>query len=66
MTKPRTISSKALLPPAQAPSDQMSIAFKSIWLRGMSAPERMGALMHLANILMLAAGVATKECDDER
>jgi hypothetical protein len=32
----------------------------------MSAPERTRVLMHLANLLMLAAGVATKEYDDER
>jgi hypothetical protein len=32
----------------------------------MSAPERMRVLMHLANLLMLAAGVATEEYDDER
>jgi hypothetical protein len=32
----------------------------------MSAPERMRVLMHLANLLILAAGVAAKEYDDER
>jgi len=32
----------------------------------MSAPERMRILLHLANLLMLAADVATKEDDDER
>jgi hypothetical protein len=52
------------LPSAQP--HQISIAFESIRLRGMSAPERMRVLMHLANLLMLAAGVATKEYDDER
>ena len=64
MTKSRKTSLKALLPPAHP--HQMTIAFESIRLRGMSAPERQRALMHLANLLMLAAGVATKECNDER
>ncbi len=64
MTKPRKSSLKARLPSAQP--HQISIAFESIRLRGMNAPERMRVLMHLANLLMLAAGVATKEYDDER
>jgi hypothetical protein len=64
MTKSRKASLKALLPPAQP--HQITIAFESIRLRGLSGPERMRAIMHLANLLMLAAGVATKECDDER
>jgi hypothetical protein len=64
MTKSRKMSLNALLPPAQP--HQMTIAFESIRLRGMSDPQRTRALMHLANLLMQAAGVATKECDDER
>ena len=44
----------------------MSIAFDSIWLRGLTAPERMKALTHLTHLLMLAAGVVSKEDDDER
>jgi hypothetical protein len=63
MTKPQKLSLKARLPSAQP--HQISIAFESIRLRGMSAPERMRVLMHLANLLMLAAGVAIKEYDDE-
>ena len=43
----------------------MTIAFESIRLRGMSTPERTRVLMHLANLLMLAAGVAAKGCIDE-
>jgi hypothetical protein len=64
MTMPRKFSLKARLPPTQP--HQIKIAFESVRLRGMSAPERMRVLMHLANLLMLVAGVATKECDDER
>lgn len=63
MTKPRKFSSKTRLPSAQP--HQISLAFESIQLRGMSTPERLRVLMHLANLLMLAAGVATKEDDDE-
>ncbi len=64
MTKVQKFSSKARLPSTQP--RQISIAFESIPLRGLSAPERITVLMHLANLLMLAAGVATKELDDER
>jgi len=64
MIKPRKFSLKARLPSVQP--QQISIAFESIRLRGMSAPERMRILLHLANLLMLAADVATKEDDDER
>jgi len=63
MIKPRKFSLKARLPSVQP--QQISIAFESIRLRGMSAPERMRILLHLANLLMLA-DVATKEDDDER
>ena len=59
MIKPRKFSLKARLPSVQP--QQISIAFESIRLRGMSAPERMRILLHLANLLMLAADVATKE-----
>jgi hypothetical protein len=64
MPKVQKVTLKARLPSAQP--RQISIAFESIRLRGMSAPERTRVLMHLANLLMLAAGVATKEYDDER
>jgi len=64
MAQPRRVSPKTLPPPAQP--RQISIAFESRWLQGLSPPERMRALTHLANLLMLAAGVATKECSDER
>jgi hypothetical protein len=44
----------------------MSIAFESNGLRGLSAAERTKALMNLAHLLMLAAGVVVEENDDER
>jgi hypothetical protein len=45
---------------------QVSIAFESIGLWGLRTPERMKAVMHLAYLLMLAAGVADEEPGDER
>jgi hypothetical protein len=45
---------------------QMSIAFEANGLRGLSTAERTKALMNLAHVLMLAAGVVGEENDDER
>ena len=64
MTKAPRFSLQARLPSAQP--HQINIAFESIRLRGMNTPERMRVLMQLANLLMLAAGVATQDYDDER
>lgn len=64
MTKPTRLSTKVSLLPA--PPRQMSIAFESIRLFGLSGPDRTKALTHLAHLLMLAAGVAAGERDDER
>ena len=52
------------LSPATAPH-QLSIAFDSIHLRGMTPSERAKVLAHLARLLMQAAGVATGERDDD-
>jgi hypothetical protein len=52
------------LPPSQ-PS-QISISFESTGLLGLSDAERKKALTHLAHLLLLAAGVAAAEDDDER
>ena len=46
-------------------SQQLSIAFDSIRLQGMSPTERAKALVHLAHLLMQAAGMATAERDDD-
>jgi hypothetical protein len=64
MSEPRKIQ-REQSPPAAEPR-QMSITFESNRLRGLSAAERMKALMDLAYLLMLAAGVAAEENDDER
>lgn len=63
--------SKSRLPirsasPSPALPQQMLIAFDSMRLRGLSAAERMKVLTHLSYLLMLAAGVASKEDNDER
>ena len=45
---------------------QLSIAFDSIQLRGLSPSERAKVLTHLARVLMQAAGAATGERDDDQ
>jgi hypothetical protein len=40
---------------------QISIAFESIPLQGLTPAERMKALAHLADLIMLAAGIAIEE-----
>ncbi len=64
MSKPRTIQREQSPPPAEP--HQMSIAFESNGFRGLPATERMKVLMDLAHLLMLAAGVAVEEDDNER
>jgi hypothetical protein len=54
-------------PPASAPTPrQKSIAFESRLTLGLTVPERTKAVKQLAQVLMLAAGLASKESDDER
>jgi hypothetical protein len=64
MSKPRKIQSEQTWPPAEP--HQMSIVFESNGLRGLSTAERTKALLNLAHLLMLAAGVVVEENDDER
>ena len=64
MTKPSKIQREQAPPPAEP--RQMSIVFESKGLRGLSTAERATALMNLAHLLMLAAGVVVEENDDER
>jgi hypothetical protein len=45
---------------------QKTIAFESGLTRGLTVPERMKAVKQLAQVLMLAAGLASKESDVER
>jgi len=58
--KPMTTSPLAIQP------QQMRMAFEARPLLGLTAVERMKVLTHLANLLMQAAGVATKEHAHER
>ena len=57
-----------ILPPPAVPSPaphQLSIAFDSAKLRGMSPTERQIALATLASLLLEAANVAAGERDDD-
>jgi hypothetical protein len=62
MNNPRKIQREQSPPPAKP--RQMSIVFESNGLRGLSTAERTKAVMKLAHLLMLAAGI--EENDDER
>jgi hypothetical protein len=64
MSKSRKIQSEQASPPPEP--RQMSIVFESNGLRGLSTSERTKAVMNLAHLLMLAAGVVVEENDDER
>lgn len=64
MSTPRGIQSEQTRPPAEP--HQMSIAFEPYGLRGLSPAERTKALMNLAHLLMMAAGIVVEENDDER
>ena len=53
-------------PPSVLMPRQRTIAFESELTRSLTGPERMKAVKQLAQVLMLAAGLASKESDDER
>jgi hypothetical protein len=61
MVQPRKVSSKSL----PAPPRQISMALESRWLQELTPLERLRALTHLANLLMLAAGLAVEERNHE-
>jgi hypothetical protein len=64
MTGPQKIHKRKALPPAQP--RQISMAFESTRLLGLTSAERAKAVARLAYLLMLAAGLASTESDDER
>jgi hypothetical protein len=64
MSQPRKTPMRVPLPSSQP--RQISITFESTGLLGLSDAEREKALTHLARLLLLAAGVAAAEDDDER
>jgi hypothetical protein len=53
-------------PSPSARPRQKTIAFESGLTRGLTGPERLKAVKQLALVLMLAAGLASKESDVER
>lgn len=63
MNEPQKTRKRTLPPP---PSRQISIAFETMRLQGLTSAERKKAVVRLAQVLMSAAGVATEERDDER
>lgn len=64
MTEPQKTRKRVLPPPA--PFRQFSITFESTGLLGLTSVERMKVVTQLSRLLMLAAGVAPEESDDER
>lgn len=64
MTEPQKTRKNGSPPPRQ--SRQISMAFESAGLLGLTSVERMKVVVQLSRLLMLAAGVAAEERDDER
>ena len=63
MNEPQKTRKRALPPPQ---SRQISMAFETIRLHGLTSAERKKVVIRLAQVLMLAAGLAAEERDDER
>jgi hypothetical protein len=61
---PLSVPTPALLPHPKP--KQLSIAFDAIQLQALNRSERTKVLSCLAHLLLQAAGVATKECDDDK
>jgi hypothetical protein len=64
MTEPQNSRKRRFPPPVQ--TRQISIAFESTGLLGLTSAQRMKAVMQLSQVLILAADIAPKESDDER
>jgi hypothetical protein len=58
MNEPQKTRKRALPPPQ---SRQISIAFETMRLQGLTSAEREKAVIRLAQVLMLAAGLAAEE-----
>jgi hypothetical protein len=65
MTKPKK-PQKQVLPDVAPSQRQFSMPFESIELLGLTSTERMKVIAQLSRVLMLTAGLAPKERDDER
>ena len=63
MKEPQKTRKRALPPPQ---SRQISMAFETIRLHGLTSAERKKVVIRLAQVLMLAAGLAAEERDDVR
>jgi hypothetical protein len=64
MTQPQKRRKRVSPPPARC--RQISMAFESTALLGLTNAERMKVITQLSRLLMLAAGAAAEERDDER
>jgi hypothetical protein len=64
MNEPHKRRKRRSLLPVQR--EQISLAFESMGLRGLTSAERTKAIIRLSQLLIQAAGVAGKESDDER
>lgn len=64
MNEPHKRHKRGSLTPVQP--EQISLAFESMGLRGLTNAERTKAIIRLSQLLMQAAGMAGKESDDER
>jgi hypothetical protein len=53
-------------PPKPARRRQISIAFESTEVLGLTSAQRLKAVRQLSRVLMLAAGAMLEERDDER
>jgi hypothetical protein len=64
MNEPHKRRKRRSLPLVQR--EQISLAFESIGLRGLTNAERTKAIIRLSQLLIQAAGVVGPEIDDER
>jgi len=64
MTEPQKSRQRRYPPPVR--TRQINIAFESTELRGLTNAQRMKVVMQMSQVLILAAGIAPKESDDER
>lgn len=64
MNEPHKRRKRRALPVVQR--EQISLAFESMSLRGLTKAERTKVIIRLSQVLIQAAGVACQESDDER
>jgi len=64
MNEPHKRRKRPSLAPGQR--EQISLAFESMGLRGLTNAERTKVIIRLSQLLIQAAGVVVQEMDDER